>query len=201
MNTIRRFILASLCSALAGFAAAAEVAKDDTTIVLGERVGPIKLGMTLAQVKELLGAKNVVATDVPAAEGETTPGAEVFKGTDRELVITLDPEGQKDRIFDIRIVGKAWKFENGLKTGATIPEVEKINGGAFHITGFEWDYGGYADFGKGKLAGKVMVRFDPGVKELDTALLGERKIPTTDKKMLAAKPKVAEITVVFRNPK
>lgn len=178
-------------------AQAAEIPLDDTTVVLGERVGPIKKGMTLANLKALLG-KKVKLSNLDGPEGTVIEGAKAFAGTDRELEIMFDPEGDKKEIFDIVVVGKAWKFENGLKSGLTMIEIEKINGKPYKVNGFGWDYGGFADFEGGKLAGSVSVRFDTGEAEVPESLSGDRQISTTDKKLRALNPKAGPITVFFR---
>ena len=182
---------------IATFVSAAEISPDDTTIVIGERVGPIEKGMTLFGLKTLLGAEKVKAADIGVGEGETLPGAKLFEGTDKELEILFNPEGDEREVWDIRIIGKAWKFENGLKVGLSLEAVEKINGGSFIIFGFGWDYGGYANLKGGKLDGKVSLRFEPG-KNTDPSLMGDQEIPTTNAKLRASKPKVESITVVFR---
>ena len=74
------------------------------------------------------------------------------------------------------------------------PKWKKINGKAFQISGFDWDYGGYANFEGGKLAQKVSVRFDAG-ENTDPSLSGDKQIPTTNKKLRASGAKVSEISV------
>lgn len=193
--------LLSLCLLLLTVAVlpAAEISPDDTTIVIGERVGPIEKGMTLFGLKTLLGGGKVKAADIEVGEGETLPGAKLFEGTDKELEILFNPVGDEKEVWDIRIIGKAWKFENGLKLGMSLEAVEKINGGPFIILGFGWDYGGFANLEGGKLAGKVSLRFEPG-ENTDESLSGDQEIPTTNAKLRASKPKVESITVVFRQP-
>ncbi|MDZ4406106.1 hypothetical protein [Prosthecobacter sp.] len=170
----------------------------DNTIVLGKRVGLIKPGMTSVEIERAYGKKNLKIMDLPGPEGSTFPGAKLFEDTERELEIVWDPEKEDKKIvFDIRVIGKAWKFENGLKSGMTIEEVEKINGKPFKITGFSWDYGGYANFEGGKLAAKLSVRFNPSSEEIPDYLQGDKQISSTDKKLRAVKPKVEEGITVF----
>ena len=170
----------------------------DNTIVLGKRVGLIKPGMTSMDIERAYGKKNLKNMDLPGPEGSTFPGAKLFEGTERELEIVWDPEKEKTKlVFDIRVIGKAWKFDNGLKSGMTVEEVEKINGKPFKIAGFSWDYGGYANFAGGKLAGKVSVRFNPSSEEIPDYLQGDKQISSTDKKLRAVKPLVEEGITVF----
>jgi len=136
--------------------------------------------------------------ELPGPEGSTFKGAKLFEGTERELEIVWDPENEaKKVVFDVRITGTAWKFENGLKVGMTIKEVEKINGKPFKIAGFSWDYGGYANFEGGKLSAKVTIRFNPSTDEVPDYLMGDKQISSGDKKLRAVKPVVEEGITVF----
>jgi hypothetical protein len=175
----------------------AEIPLDDLTIIPGERVGPIQKGTTLFGLKTLFGGGKIKAADIYVGEGNTEPGAKLFEGTDKELEILFNQEGDEREIFDIRIIGKAWKFKNGLRLGQSLEEVEKINGKAYAIWGFGWDYGGYANFEGGTLEGKVSLRF--GVKgDTHSSITGDQLVPTTNKKLRAAKPVVEQISVMFR---
>lgn len=170
----------------------------DNTIVLGKRVGLIKPNMTAADIERAYGKKNLKMEQLPGPEGETFAGAKLFEGTKRELEIIWDPDKEEKKIvFDVRIIGTAWKFENGLEVGMTIAEVEKINGKPFKIAGFSWDYGGYANFKGGKLAGKVSLRFNPSTDEIPDYLQGDKELSSTDKKLRAVKPVVEEMITVF----
>ena len=170
----------------------------DNTIVLGKRVGLIKPGMTATDIERAYGKDNLKQQKIPGAEGEEIDGAKLFADTDRELEIVWDPDNEKKKVvFDIRVMGKAWKFENGLKSGMTVEEVEKINGKPFKIAGFEWDYGGYANFEGGKLEGKVSIRFSPTTENIPEYLSGDKQLSSADKKLRAAKPLVDEGISVF----
>jgi hypothetical protein len=186
-----------LCLACCLPLSAAEIPLDDSTIVVGERVGPIEKGMTLFGLKTLFGGGKVKPVKLPGPEGTELDGAQLFAGTDRELEILFDEESQEKEIIDVRIIGKGWKFANGLKLGMNIAEVEKVNGKPYELSGFDWDYGGYANFKGGKLEAKVSVRFSP-TGEIDQSLSGDKQIPSTNKKLRAAKVAVTEISVFFR---
>ncbi len=180
------------------FLHADEVDPKDNTIVLGKRVGLIKPGMSVTDIERAYGKENLKLQKIPGAEGEEIDGAKLFAGTGRELEIVWDPDNDKKQVvFDIRVMGKDWKFENGLKSGMTVEEVEKINGKPFKVAGFEWDYGGYANFEGGKLAGKVSIRFSPSTENVPEYLSGDKQISSSDKKLRAAKPLVDEGISVF----
>ena len=193
---IRRLFLA-LLSASSLSLTAAEIPLDDNTIILGKRVGPIEKGMTLFGLKTLFGGGKVKPVKIPGPEGSELDGVRLFAGTDRELEILFNEEGSEKEITDIRIIGKGWKFSNGLALGMSIAEVEKVNGKPYQIAGFDWDYGGYANFEGGKMEAKVSVRFSPD-GDVDASLSGDKQIPSTNKKLRAAKVKVTDISVFFR---
>lgn len=190
---IFRPLLLAFCLPLA----AAAIPLDDKTVILGERVGPIEKGMTLFGLKTLLGADKVKYSKLPGPEGTELDGVKLFTGTDRELEILFDEESQEKEILDVRLIGKGWSFQNGLKLGMSIADVEKVNGKPYKVSGFDWDYGGYANFEGGKMEAKVSVRFS-AMGEIDPSLSGERDIPSTDKKLRAAKVAVTEISVFLR---
>ena len=195
---MRRWLLPLLLACGMGPLAGAEsVALSDARVVPGVRVGPITKGMTRASLKALVGPDQFKAIEVAGGEGDTLPGAVVFKGTAREVEVVFNPEGDKKEIIDVRIIGNGWKFPDDLRKGMTLEQVEKVNGKPFKVLGFEWDYGGYADFTGGKLAGKVSVRFTHHQADLDHSLVGDREIASTDKKLRAAKPVVSEISIGF----
>lgn len=180
------------------FLHADEVDAKNNVIVLGKRVGLIKPGMTASDIEHAYGKKNLKLQKIPGAEGEEIDGAKLFAGTDRELEIVWDPDTDKKQVvFDIRVLGKAWKFDNGLKSGMTVEEIEKINGKPFKIAGFDWDYGGYANFEGGKLDGKVSIRFSPSTENVPEYLSGDKQLSSTDKQLRAAKPLVDEGISVF----
>jgi hypothetical protein len=193
-----RFFASALILLTVATAYAAD-AGPDFTIEIGKRVGAIKKNSTLEQIEQAYGKKNVKAAELPGPEGSTIPGAVLFKGGDREMHVIWNEERVGREVFDVKLVGKAWVISEKLKLGATIAEVEAVNGGPFQVAGFAWDLGGYASFEGGKLDRKVMVRFDhPSVQSIDESLVGEKQIPTGNKKLRAAKPTVSELFVVLR---
>lgn len=190
----------------------------DTTIIPGKRVGPITSDSTLASLKSLLGESQVKPDKFPGAEGETIDGIKLFADSDRELHVFFEEaaaeedkaegkdktktkaktNGAEKPVSAIRLIGKAWKFSHGLKLGLTLTEVEKINGKPFTMSGFGWDYGGYANFEGGKLEGVASIRFSPGSKDVPESLSGDRPIPSTSKKLRTLNPIVSDITVYYR---
>jgi hypothetical protein len=194
---ISRVLPTLLAAALFTTTLSVRAAEPDFTIELGKRVGAIQKSSTLAQIKEAYGAKNVKSANLPGPEGTTLKGAILFKGGDREMHVIWNDEKPEKEVFDVQLIGKAWVIGDKLKLGASIADVEAVNGGAFKVSGFDWDMGGFSDFKGGKLATKVMVRFYPAGQS-DESLSGDKPISTTDKKLRAAKPTVTELFVVLR---
>ncbi len=190
-------LLALICFyQLPAVMAADEISLKDSTIVLGERVGPIKKGMNLAGLQALFGKEKVKLVKLPGPEGSEFDGVSLFTGTDRELGIYLNEDSKEKEILDIRVLGKGWVFDNGLKLGMSLAEVEKINGKPFQLGGFDWDYGGTSSFMEGKLEGKVVITFEHGDEPLDESLIGDRQISSDDKKLRGVKSvKVGQIMV------
>jgi hypothetical protein len=172
----------------------------DSTIIPGKRVGLITAYSSLETLRAIYGSASVRSCQLDAAEGELIAGAKLFEGTDRALEIIWAEDGVEKRISDIRILGKAWKFANGLKLGLSVPEVEKINGQAFRVSGFEWDYGGYATFPEGKLSGGVTLRFRPTEKAYSPEARGDILLASDSPALLSAQPVVESITITFIEP-
>ncbi len=183
---------------IAPLPAATPVSADDLTVIPGVRVGAIEKGATLENLQTAYGKENVIDGELPGPEGSVSPGAWIFKGTDKELQVMWEPETGEKMVTTVIIIGKAWKFDNGLKLGASIEEVGQANGAPFKLSGFDWDYGGWANFEGGKLNGVAGVRFYPSVEQYDPELSGERDLLSTDAKLLGAKPVVTELIVVFQ---
>jgi hypothetical protein len=175
----------------------AEPDEKDNHIVIGQRVGAITHGATLLSLRTLYGAKNVKAAELPGPEGTTLEGIRMFEGTDRELELIYDQEGEEKIVTDVVVIGSAWKFECGLRVGMSLEEVEKINGGPFQVMGFDWDYGGFANFEGGKLERGVSVRFYPTAERVSEKLSGDVQIKSTDADLKAAKPVVQERIMVM----
>ena len=174
---------------------------DELVAIPGRRVGPVTSYSSLAILQQLFGRSNVKAGKLPGAEGELIDGAVINPGTDKELQVVWEPEAVGRRIEAVRIIGKAWKFENGLAVGMTVSDVAKINGMPFKMNGFDWDYGGYARFDGGALAAGVSVRFRPGEEKYSAEITGNKHLPSTSTALLAANPLVSAITVTFgRHP-
>ena len=195
-NCMKRsqFLQLSLIMIFSAFSLRA--AEPDFTIEPGKRVGAVKRKISLEELKKAYGAKNVKEADLPGPEGSTLRGVILFEGGDHEMHVIWNDEKIGKEALNVDLVGKAWVIAGKLKLGATIADVEAVNGGAFKVGGFDWDLGGYANFEGGKLDTKVIVRFYPE-GESDESLSGDKQIPSTNKTLRKAKPVVTELSVIL----
>jgi len=169
---------------------------EENLIIPGQKVGRMTPGMTAEQIRKIYGSANLVPADLPAPEGATIEGAKLFPGTDRELELIWKDGDPNKVLVEVNVIGSAWVIEGGLKAGMTLLEVEKINGKPFKISGFDWDYGGYAvDFAGGAIHG-LSLRFTYGDKQVDSSLIGDKTISSGDAKLRALNPKVEKPIMV-----
>jgi hypothetical protein len=173
--------------------------KQENLIVPGKRVGLITPGMSADEIRKVYGAKNLVMAQIPIPEGAFLDGATLFAGTDRELQLIWKDGDPKKILSDVNVVGTAWIFENGIHVGSTLLEVEKINGKPFMMSGFDWDYGGYAvDFQGGKLK-NLSLRFTYGERQIDPSLSGDKTISSSNPKLRTLNPTVEKSITVHMN--
>ncbi len=186
-----------LCFSAACTTSLLPAAEPDFSVVPGKRVGAVNAKSTLAQLQEAYGTKKVKAAELPGPEGSTIEGAILFGGTDREMHVIWDPEKPGKAVFEVDLVGKAWKLDSGVKVGSPLKDVVKANGEPFQVYGFNWDMGGYAVIEKGALAGKVSLRFDPTGPTSDD-ISGDTLFSTSNGMLQAARLVVSKLTVSVR---
>lgn len=167
----------------------------DFTFYIGKGFGLIDRAATPALLRERYGAGYVREDLVDLQEGERTLGSIVFPGTpDAVEIIYADGDNLRDAVFArIRGEGGQWKSPEGLRIGAGLAEVEKINGRPFSFYGFEWDGSGMvADWLGGRLYYGVSLRLAPegGTPE---KVLGETTWNSNDPEVRKLNLRVVEI--------
>ena len=100
----------------------------DRSVVPGKRVGAITGYSSLSILQALYGKASVAPKMHPLPSGDTQAGVRLFAGTDHQLDLLWDEDARGKRITEVRIVGSAWTLDNGLKTGLTVAEAEKLIG-------------------------------------------------------------------------
>lgn len=209
---MKRFlILTALLVPLAAAGAVGEPAKDDWQILPCTSFGPIQPQVTRDDLVRLFGAPNVQDLQIEGPEGETYLGTVVFPSDPlrRFKIVWQDLPGKRVAA-EISVEGEksVWKTPQGLTLGMSLKDLEKINGGAFSMTGYEWDYGGrIVSWGVGSLAKalpqKLGLQLDyrPGPtisrKQLD-AIGGDKKLPSSHPVLQALNPKVVEISCTWQ---
>ncbi len=124
------------------------------------------------------GRKNIERGNVYVAEGNEEPGSILFANDEkRRIEIVWKDKKQRKRPEWIRIpMGSRWTTFAGIHNGMSLAEIEKVNGRAFTLYGFDWDYGGnVTDWRGGKIAKlgapcRLQIRFDRTIPEKMTAV-------------------------------
>jgi hypothetical protein len=102
--------------------------------------------------------KDAVVQQLPGAEGETHKGLVLFpRSKDRRIEVSFSGEAMKSATgLVVRDGAKtsAWNIA-GVSIGSSLTDVQKANGRAFLVAGFDWDYGGYVVDWKGGALGKL----------------------------------------------
>ena len=195
-------------------------------IIPGVQAGPVKANATEASLIVLLGAKNVVRDTIYVAEGTYEIGTTLFKNTAHQAqILWIDnvhfarPESVLIRpAYDQHnrpMPGAAgavsqWATNTGITLGSSLRYVEKRNGRAFTLYGFDWDFGGLStNWNGGRLAekdGRTYLGIGFGLPELMTGtekklyeqVLGDQEFSSASPAMQQLNPTVQNLTVSFK---
>jgi hypothetical protein len=154
------------------------------------------------------GSKNVILTEVEAADGSKVPSSVLFPNDPKRRleVWWSDPAARKDTYL-IVIGGQSnWSAPGGSRLGQTLEQLEKLNHKPFKLKGFDkdhvatvsdWDGGALATLAGGCKAG-VGLRADVKTSaDALTALPADKEFTSSDQAIRAAKPKVTEILIGY----
>lgn len=199
---LARLSLAALCAALAATSA---LAGDEAGFTC---TGVFGIDGSEALVIQTYGAGNVETGDVPGPEGTTVLATTVFPGDpDRAIEFGWwDEENLTDPSYANLAPGMAGP--KGVRVGMSVSELEELNGEPFTLTGFGWDYGGYAGFPTGNLADLpggciVGVRLAPGEypSDLDVnAVMGDREVVSGEPLLRQIDARVQSVTIAYPHP-
>jgi hypothetical protein len=187
----------------------------------GIRVGPVMAKSSEAELLKQLGKSMVKQSQIDVGEGEELPGTLLFPD-DPEKTLQILWKDQEARRYPAQIIIKGdhsvWHTTEGISLGTTLVEIEKLNGGRVHITGFGWDYSGtIIDAANGKLkflgtnegaadikGRTLLVRLDPSeadIKKISSdefhTVLGDGILRFDNAVIQKLNPRVYEIVVVF----
>jgi hypothetical protein len=170
--------------------------------------GAFAADSSVARLTELYGKDNVVTGEVPGPEGTTVIATTVFPNDPAK---TLQfGWWNEDEFTDLSYVelppgtGIA-----GLIDGMTVKQVEALNGEPFTMTGFWWDYGGYAGFQTGKLAEipggcYISVSFEPSPNaptDIDVEpVSGDREVPSSEPLLEKLDVRITRLSIGYPFP-
>jgi hypothetical protein len=160
--------------------------------------GPFAKDSSHARLQQAFGATNVAIQKIDGAEGETFEASVLYRSEPlKRLEVAWNDDKKRSGLSSASVKKPStWTGPEGIHVGMTVEEVAAANGQPFKLNGFEWDYGGYVVDLKGKLATlpggcSMTLRFSPGMAldaKKHAGLLGEKKLSSTDAKLLAVKP-------------
>ena len=159
-----------------------------------------------AELARRLGAGNVRRDTLWMAEGERTLGTILFP-TDplRRLEIAWSDTARRARPEFVRLStdSSVWRVFPGVGIGTSLAELERVNGRAFTLLGFSWDYEGTVSSWQGgrldSLFGSaVLLRLRPppnAPPEPRRQVLGDVEYSSTHAAMRQLMPRVYEIRI------
>lgn len=161
---------------------------------------PVHVGDTYQSLAVAYG-NNAQLGMIPGAEGTESRGLLLYAMVpSRKLYISFWDAAMR-HVSRIEPADRAvaWTGPEGIHVGSTLDYVEKVNGKPFTISGFGWDYGGYAaDFKGGRLEHlsggcSISLRFDSDI--LPEGVSGDGvMVESNDPRLKDAKPKVVEMS-------
>jgi hypothetical protein len=151
---------------------------------------------------------NVTFTEVDGPENSKLMASVLFpKDPKRRLEVWWLNEASRSNIYLIVLNGQStWTAPKGLKLGLPLAAIEKLNGKPFKLKGFDkensstitdWDGGALAQLPGGCKSGVRLVSDAKSPQEARDAVAGTDDFTSTDTKVRAVKPTVAEIILGY----
>lgn len=174
----------------------------DTTIVPGERVGPLTRQTSRDDLVALFGEENLTDTAVDVGEGLTEAGTDIALDSGETLsVLWTDPS--QSGILEVRQLGPIWQTPEGIHVGMSLDELKSV-AGTFEILGFGWDYGGTVLLDNsqvGQYASELILRLAVDEAAADSpayqAMIGDTPYPSTDSRFDEMEAYVEEMVVIL----
>jgi hypothetical protein len=176
----------------------------DLSIFIGERVGLITPANCTREGVLAAYGNDAKVDSLYIIDGMYGEGVVLFPDHPRRRVeIYWEKEFDPKRPAYIRIEGDStgvsdWKTSNGITIGTPLADLVKLNGKAFDISGFGWDYGGFVtDWKGGNFNSSMMIRLEPAGNEASAKVAGEGSFASDNPDMVAANPKVSRMEFRF----
>lgn len=199
---LARLSLVALCTALAATPALAQDEADFTCS------GVFGIDSSEALVIETYGADNVVTGDSPGPEGTTVLATTVFPD-DPDRSIRFGWWNEEDRIdLSYTDLPPAMPGPKGVEAGMSVAELVELNGDPFTLSGFGWDYGGFANIQTGQLAEldggcTVSVRFalEEYGDDVDVgSIMGDQEVSSDNPLLAQLDVRVQSVSIGYPHP-
>ncbi len=185
---------------------APNITAQDTTLVPGERVGPISKNTSRADLAALYGEAALEDMQIPVGEGFSEAGTVVNGGSDRAFSI-IWTDATRTRPLLAKDFGPAWQTAEGLRVGLPWAAVQSRLGN-FKIYGFGWDYGGTVVLEGSALSqyyGLLLIRMEPSPSaaqahpEALRAVSGDRLFESNNPNLAIVEPSISNLTVYLNS--
>lgn len=177
----------------------------------GKSAGAITAKSGMTDLIRIYGEKNVKAEDIQIGEGDTVPGAVIFPDKpEHRLELIWKDAKTRIGIESVRFDGEKsrWRTSEGITLGTSLKELETLNGGAFTLAGFGWDYGGtvfsWGDHGKlydrFQKTGSLVLRLSPALEDESPEamqLAGDREFSSSHPAMQKVNPRVYQLIMML----
>lgn len=178
---------------------AAESSAANVAFVLGCGA-PFTPDATPTTLAAAFGRENVVPETIDGPEGEPMNVTAIYPNDpERRIEVSFANEEERTDLVAVIVRDHAsqWKSPGGYSFGDGIDVVEKANGRPFAISGFGWDFGGFAvDWKNGQLKETggcaTTVHFSPDAPDVAPGIQGDGVTPlSNDPVVRKAQPKVS----------
>jgi hypothetical protein len=166
---------------------------------------PIKKSDTAKTIMARFGKDAVLATII-LPEGEEEKGIILFpRDNGKKLEILFNDEDEMTIITNVMVRQPKSKWTiSGLAIGSRLDKAVTINKAPISMSGFDWDYGGYAsNFHKGKLSREQNqcnygLRFElpENARNFDD-IIGDKLISSRNKSVRRNNPVINELSIGF----
>jgi hypothetical protein len=171
--------------------------------------GPITRETSEAQLRATYGADVVRAIRVQIGEGDTAPGAVLFPDDSaKRLEIIWGDTLQRRQPKRLILQGDRsdWTLGRGVTLGATLRDLERLNGKSFTLAGFSGDYGGgVISWDSGALEPAMTgasLYLNPAREQQNlpayAEVIGDREFPSSHAAMQSLNPRVWQIFIDFQ---
>ncbi|MGD1858648.1 MAG: hypothetical protein ACFB0E_01605 [Leptolyngbyaceae cyanobacterium] len=180
----------------------------DTTVVPGDRVGPVTSDTSRADLAVMFGEAALEDTEIAIGEGFTESGTVVTPEQTTSFAIIWVDESQS-KPATVKDLGPAWQTPEGIGIGTSFAELQQILG-AFELYGLGWDYGGtlvLEESGLSDYHGKLILRLQPAtaavIEQQPSAfesVQGDQLLASSDPNLAALNLIVDEMIVYLNVP-